>query len=318
MFMPHSILPATDETLRQTVGEVSGMRFRNYDQSIGRFTSFDVFEGDPADPLTLHKYAYAHADPVNGMDPTGLFFTAVSAGITHSVKATLGHPRVAAALTVLDRASTFADVVSFVSQLAAGVVNPGIAAGLLLSVIPFGSLFKRAKLVWSGSVAKGGKGVLNGAGDGLSEIYGAINKAGIGSTPATKVAGDLGAVATAKKLGFKPVDDFPAHYRGIDGMFLHGDDLVVVEAKGLLTSSGGMRLGPSRAGGEMSQEWMRAQVAKIRRRGSEKHAKLLEEKINSGKVKGLVVETRVDEATGKLADPVFELKNWADIGPTTW
>ena len=37
----------------------------------GRFLSRDPEDGDPADPASLQKYAYADADPVNGIDPTG-------------------------------------------------------------------------------------------------------------------------------------------------------------------------------------------------------------------------------------------------------
>jgi len=37
----------------------------------GRFTSMDSFEGTSTEPLSLHKYLYAHADPVNLIDPSG-------------------------------------------------------------------------------------------------------------------------------------------------------------------------------------------------------------------------------------------------------
>jgi RHS repeat-associated protein len=47
------------------------LRARNYDPSIGRFTSMDPFPGSPDDPQSLHKYAYAHDDPVNNVDPSG-------------------------------------------------------------------------------------------------------------------------------------------------------------------------------------------------------------------------------------------------------
>ena len=37
----------------------------------GRFWSMDSFEGRGGDTLSLHKYLYGHADPVNNIDPSG-------------------------------------------------------------------------------------------------------------------------------------------------------------------------------------------------------------------------------------------------------
>jgi len=42
-----------------------------YDLGTGRFTALDPFDGIPARPATLNKYAYAGNDPVNGVDPSG-------------------------------------------------------------------------------------------------------------------------------------------------------------------------------------------------------------------------------------------------------
>jgi RHS repeat-associated protein len=39
----------------------------------GRFQTMDSYEGNSSDPQSLHKYLYAHADPVNGTDPSGKF-----------------------------------------------------------------------------------------------------------------------------------------------------------------------------------------------------------------------------------------------------
>jgi len=44
----------------------------------GRFQTMDSFEGNPSDPLSLHKYLYAHASPVMGMDPSGNMDVALS------------------------------------------------------------------------------------------------------------------------------------------------------------------------------------------------------------------------------------------------
>jgi len=50
------------------------LRARFYNQGTGRFWNQDSYEGRVSDPASLHKYIYAHADPVNGHDPSGLMF----------------------------------------------------------------------------------------------------------------------------------------------------------------------------------------------------------------------------------------------------
>jgi RHS repeat-associated protein len=47
------------------------LRARYLSPEYGRFWTMDSFEGNKQDPLSLHKYRYAHADPVNGIDPSG-------------------------------------------------------------------------------------------------------------------------------------------------------------------------------------------------------------------------------------------------------
>lgn len=49
------------------------LRDRYYDQESGRFTRRDTYEGRQGEPLTLHKYGYTHNNPINGVDPSGLF-----------------------------------------------------------------------------------------------------------------------------------------------------------------------------------------------------------------------------------------------------
>ncbi len=52
------------------------LRARHYNQANGQFTSLDPYSGNNHDPQSLHKYAYCHADPVNGVDPSGMFLVA--------------------------------------------------------------------------------------------------------------------------------------------------------------------------------------------------------------------------------------------------
>jgi RHS repeat-associated protein len=49
------------------------LRARWYDPSSGRFNRLDPFAGNVQDPLSLHKYAYVHGNPVMGVDPSGEF-----------------------------------------------------------------------------------------------------------------------------------------------------------------------------------------------------------------------------------------------------
>jgi hypothetical protein len=48
---------------------------------VGRFEGMDKYEGDPEQPLSLHRYIYGADDPVNMIDPTGR--TAIQGIIVH-------------------------------------------------------------------------------------------------------------------------------------------------------------------------------------------------------------------------------------------
>jgi RHS repeat-associated protein len=56
------------------------LRARYYDPATGRFNRLDPFFGNVDDPQSLHKYTYAHNDPINGTDPSGRSM-AMSVGI---------------------------------------------------------------------------------------------------------------------------------------------------------------------------------------------------------------------------------------------
>lgn len=65
------------------------LRARNYSPRIGRFLTTDPLEGWSFDPASLHRYAYAHNDPVNNADPTGESALAIDVGFTLSLGTTL-------------------------------------------------------------------------------------------------------------------------------------------------------------------------------------------------------------------------------------
>jgi RHS repeat-associated protein len=64
-------------------------RARWYDPATARFLSIDPFEGIPSNPASLHRYAYAHADPVQGSDPGGqetLLSLSIGSDVSSSVR----------------------------------------------------------------------------------------------------------------------------------------------------------------------------------------------------------------------------------------
>gem|GEM_PF-6555060 len=64
------------------------LRARYYAPRQGRFATRDPFEGFRSDPMSLHKYLYAHGNPVMNRDPSGLHSTPqIQAAL--SIKATL-------------------------------------------------------------------------------------------------------------------------------------------------------------------------------------------------------------------------------------
>lgn len=67
------------------------LRARYYNPATGRFMSKDPYSGDVTDPKSLHKYAYAGANPIAGRDPSGWDDdTEVAVGDEISVKSKAG------------------------------------------------------------------------------------------------------------------------------------------------------------------------------------------------------------------------------------
>ncbi|MEG5082027.1 putative Ig domain-containing protein [Microcoleus sp. AT8-B4] len=56
---------------RDTETGLDYLRARYYDPFLGRFVSADAYEGTLNDPMSLHDYQYAHANPVVNTDPSG-------------------------------------------------------------------------------------------------------------------------------------------------------------------------------------------------------------------------------------------------------
>ncbi|GBC61020.1 Rhs family protein [Desulfonema ishimotonii] len=61
------------------------LRARYYDPAGGRFLSSDPYAGRQSEPVTLHKYLYANANPVMYNDPSGKISIAMDLSVTNSM-----------------------------------------------------------------------------------------------------------------------------------------------------------------------------------------------------------------------------------------
>ncbi len=65
------------------------LRARWYDPASARFITADPWQGNPATPVSLNRYLYANADPINNTDPTGLTTTITEVNVAQLVFDTL-------------------------------------------------------------------------------------------------------------------------------------------------------------------------------------------------------------------------------------
>ena len=83
------VLATTSMTISTDKTGLQYLRARYYDARSGRFTQIDPFAGNQQDPLSLHKYLYVHANPVMGIDPSGLEFSVAGLSAASSIGASL-------------------------------------------------------------------------------------------------------------------------------------------------------------------------------------------------------------------------------------
>jgi RHS repeat-associated protein len=150
------------------------LRQRYYDPATGRFNRLDSFFGNLTDPQSLHKYLYTHADPVNGIDPSGLNIVSAISVATISINiAAASLPILGGAyLAIMGKISPVTLISKIVSEktwigAVSGLIGGGLTSGvfqliamragenLSKNILPFvGLLFsisgvvESAKLTW--------------------------------------------------------------------------------------------------------------------------------------------------------------------------
>ncbi|TWT30555.1 tRNA nuclease WapA precursor [Thalassoglobus neptunius] len=128
------------------------LRARYYNASTGRFNRLDPFFGNQSDPQSFHKYLYTHADPVNGIDPTGLEFSLVGKMVVSGVSSGLAATFVnAVAAKIYGQALSFRDhAYAFSTGFLTGAGAAGVIYGAPLALAT-GSV--GWKLAWAFSSA---------------------------------------------------------------------------------------------------------------------------------------------------------------------
>jgi RHS repeat-associated protein len=125
-------------------------RARYLNTSTGRFWSTDTFQGDDQAPLSLHKYLYASADPINRRDPSGhesLAELDISSAINQTLDAISTVQKV---IRIKDEISTVLDLLSAIKDL-----------GILLGTQGGGGIINLASQIESEAIDEIGKDAVN-------------------------------------------------------------------------------------------------------------------------------------------------------------
>ncbi|MCD8490306.1 MAG: RHS repeat-associated core domain-containing protein [Desertifilum sp.] len=144
------------------------LRARYYDAALGRFVSRDAYAGSLNDPMSLHKYQYAHANPVANTDPSGYFSVGEILGglAVGSVLSGLSFTTGAAVGTVAAGGSVW-DGVALYDQFFAG----------LMDAITFGTSTQVRRLIHGEKATNNHKGLYFN----LGRLGGAVTSMWIGS-----------------------------------------------------------------------------------------------------------------------------------------
>jgi RHS repeat-associated protein len=149
------------------------LRARYYDPTLGRFVSADAYEGTLDDPMSLHDYQYAHANPVVNTDPSGYMtnMTELLGNMAaYSVLAGLSYTTGSAVGTVAGGGSVW-DAVALYDQFFAGLTD----------ALTFGISSQTRRLIYGETATQNHRGLYFN----LGRLGGAVASAAIGAFSAT-------------------------------------------------------------------------------------------------------------------------------------
>ena len=120
------------------------LRARYYDSTTGRFISADSYSGTLSDPVSLHKYLYANANPIMNSDPTGYFTLAGMSGAI-SVENILRNAYISSIvggfLSFFDAlVGGEKDAAALMDSFKQGAISGAVAGAFFSSVAAFGNI----------------------------------------------------------------------------------------------------------------------------------------------------------------------------------
>lgn len=140
--------------------KLSYNRARYYDPKHGRFQSMDSFEGRLSDPGSLHKYLYAHGDPINNSDPSGketLLSVSVASTIGNSLHSNYDSGVSTTGFALADTISGISDGKASDEIIHDYWFNTALGLGIGVSI---GKLAQLAdNLIYGGEIARSGTSV---------------------------------------------------------------------------------------------------------------------------------------------------------------
>lgn len=283
------------------------LRARYMNPGTGRFWTMDSWEGQSQDPFSLHRYLYAESNPANLVDPTG-YFSLGELTTVQGIQQVLARLKLGTALVIYDRATTFQDVAIAVGRVVTtGSLDAGTLASLWSNFIPFQKVFSKIPKVIGGA-----QGLVGGISGELTKFY---RKArGLGELPDKKlseIVGEIGSSAAARAHRLRSTN-FPVKYHGIDGVYEKNGRLVIVEAKG--------GVNPQIDPPQMSRTWINDKIGKLQAMPEGSLERQWGDRLmaarDTGTLDAMVVRTKI---TGDVVQPpIFEMKNFGEIGPGAW
>ncbi len=113
------------------------LRARYMNPTTGTFISMDSYQGSLFDPVSLHKYLYANANPVMFTDPTG-YFSLGELNITQAMQSILNKISTPKFINILNKINDFATIYDTGVQIFRTLTDPNMSADQMLQAITSG------------------------------------------------------------------------------------------------------------------------------------------------------------------------------------